>query len=165
RRVTTIQSPKNEVTTITYLDDVGQRLITDARNEVTTLTLDGFGNIAQVETPEGITNQYTWNARQRLESFTDGRNFTRSFTYTTLYYQRVGRLTAIQKPEGGNFGLQYDPTGPLSTITDENSNVTTLQWDSQRNRTGVINADGYGTGYGYSALGQIEQVENHLGFV
>jgi YD repeat-containing protein len=64
--------------------------VIDAKSAVTTLMLDGSGNVNFVQQPEGINTPYTWGSLQRLASVTDSRGDATSFTYETLAMGRIG---------------------------------------------------------------------------
>jgi RHS repeat-associated protein len=131
-RVSSITCPASsaEITTLAYPND-STRIITDALDSVTTLTLDTNGNVTKVQDPESRTFQYAWNSNQRLTSTTDPANGVTTLTYQSMA-DHSSRLTGIQRPIGA-WSLGYNNMVGMiqvTSITDPNNNIATLTWDS-----------------------------------
>jgi len=123
--------------------------MTDALGDRTTFMLDAESNIETVvQSPHvgpTITTSYVWDSLQRLRSYTDPNLNTTSFEYIPTG-DLTSRLSTVTTPTG-SWQFTWDTVAipaQLLTITDENSNVATLTWDSfgKHRRTGFQDATG-----------------------
>jgi YD repeat-containing protein len=101
---------------------------TDARNVVTTLTQDGYGNPATSKTSTAPTITYGYDAVGRMTSLTDQVG-----SKTTFSYNNRSLLTGSTDPLNKSVSLTYYDDGTLHTVTDRN-NKTTTSWINARDR-------------------------------
>ena len=136
--------------------------ITDANNNLTTITYDSLGQKRAMTDPDMGTWSYTYNSYGELESQMDARGVEITFDYDDL-----GRLTrkdydTSNAPEVGlSAPVVYTYTTNQREMSD-GSGQTVWAYDSAGRlvqETKSINGGGsFTTGYGYDALGQLETV-------
>ncbi len=167
-RLKTITTPENETTRYRYIeDDPIQRVVTNALNIPTTITLDDHGNAHVINEPEDITTTYTWDSMQRLDSFVDGRDKTTTFKYDEMD-DFSKRIEVIDRPIGA-LTFTYDTTkSRLTSITDPNGNTTALAWDELETDhypgvvTTLTNADSKDYVLDYNESGQVKSLTDPL---
>jgi len=118
--------------TIVYNDPYGvPTSITDFLGLVTTFALDAHGNVLRRTDPDGLHEDWTYNAAG--QPLTDT---TRAGNKTTYAYDTKGRLTSITDPGPSSSGsgspqatFGYDAAGDLTSVTDERGNTTLDTFD------------------------------------
>ena len=148
QRISKVTTPEEESTQFHYPDD-SSRVMIDALENTTNFSLDASGNITQVDQPQSISTTFGFDDHQRITAFTDGLGNTTRFEYDTMT-DNSRRLASIQQPTG-TFAFGYDPgQGRLTSVTDQNTNTTALEWDGAGNRTLVTDAASQPWTYGYN---------------
>jgi YD repeat-containing protein len=92
------------------------------------INYDTRGNVLNI-TKNGITNTFTYTSLNDVQTHTDGRNFT-----STYSYDGVGNLSSVQRPSGGgtttilrnSFGQVQSVTNPSGIITQFGFNTNGL---------------------------------------
>lgn len=166
-RLKSITTPQAEVTRFKYIEtSPRQRLVINARNYATTLTLDDDGNISRSEEPEGVVTDFGWDDRQRLLWRKNALGKTVTFSYSSMT-DLSRRLSAIEWPIGtATYNYGDLDNARLSTFVDQNGNVTTLQWDELNGRAdlypgavvNLVNADSRVYTYTYTGSGQLATI-------
>ena len=129
------------VTSFTY-EPVHSQLVqaVDPKGNVTTYTVDAFGNTTQIQRPtitspasQTITEIFTYDSRGRILSATDGEGRVTNFTYHTTGIQNGYLAAVIRDPSGLALttGFQYDQYGNVITITDPRGNATSMSVDAE----------------------------------
>lgn len=127
-----IESPTGTTTINAY--DTGNNI-----NLPTSITINGQsssisydtkGNILNV-TKNGITNTFTYTAKNDVETHTDGNG-----NKTTYGYDAKGNLTSVQRPStGGTTTIVRNSYGQASQVTNPAGIVTNFEFDAN----GMVN--------------------------
>ncbi|AMV40969.1 putative deoxyribonuclease RhsA (plasmid) [Planctomyces sp. SH-PL62] len=155
--------PTGQITTLTSGYSPPRTTIIDPRGGRWTVTFDSRTRPVATIDPLGIRTSYQWDSFSSygLTRVTDGRGVRTTFGYvetSTGVYQSSSVQTAA-----GTYQLAYGAEGRLRRVIDERGNVSTLMWDSQGNRTAVIDPYGVRTSYAYDAHGRPAAVIDGLG--
>jgi YD repeat-containing protein len=141
-RITTVTNPDDTTETIVF----NKTTITtfDANNHKKEYVLDGHDRIKQVieynnepeirsnvEIPQ--TTHYEYDTQDNLIKITDALGNVFSFTYDTL-----GRKTAMDDPDLGEWSYVYDVNGNLKKQTDNRGKTINLTYDRLNRVTGKI---------------------------
>ena len=109
----------NTTTSVTY--DALNHLTseTDPSSLTTGYTVDGFGQVWALSSPDTGATQFTYDSTGRLTSKTDARGIAHDYTYDV-----IGRLTGIQYPADPalNVTYNYDQADPIA-ICSSNFNI------------------------------------------
>lgn len=139
------------VTTFTYTTDGDVNTITDARSNTMTKS-DYFRGIPRLENhPEGVNIQRTVNTTGTVASLTNGRGFTKNFTYDGL-----NRLTGIDFPLNADVTVNWTATGK-ELIRDNYTETVTFDGfgkEYQIIRLDTDSAESISKNTNYDALGQ-----------
>jgi RHS repeat-associated protein len=121
----TSTDPAGAITTYEYDIRGNVTKITNARNQITTMTYTGAGLLETSTDPTGVITAYTYDARGNMLTTTvpDGT--------TTYEYDTMNRLTKITDPLGTITSYGYDTSGNRTSQTDANGNVTTYKHNFQ----------------------------------
>ncbi len=181
-RPTSMTDPNGLTTTMVY-DNRGRVVSTTVTPvagtpRVTTRTYTNAGQLATVNTPDGMILTYAYTDAQYLASVTDnfgnsiaydydamGRQsdedvydpqstLTRTMDYVTDLNDRLDTISAA----GYVTDLDYDLVGNLTQETDANSEVTQYAYDALDRLTTVTDALTGATSYSYDAHDNITQV-------
>ena len=163
-------NPQTE--TIVYNESFGVPIsITDFMHRTTTFTLDQYGNVLRRTDPDGLHEDWTYNAAG--QPLTDTSRAGNKTTYT---YNNYGQLVSITEPGPAASGsgspqetFGYDPAGDLTSVTDERQNTTLYTYD-QAGRVLTVQdptqaADGTETKYSYDPDGNLLSVTDARGDV
>lgn len=82
-------------------------------------SLDGWGRIVAVHTPEGGVERYTYDHAGNITSTTDANGGTITYDYNSM-----GKVYQVTDQEGRSEYFHYDAEGRLETRTDRNGNCT-----------------------------------------
>lgn len=157
---------------VTYIYDDGRGLVLLESRPLAALTrytYDAIGNRTQVRDPEARTTVYTYDARRRMLTETNGASETTTYTYdgngnrltqrrpkgnTWAYtYDNANRLTRITDPANGVTAYTYDGNGNRLTQTDARTNRTSYEYDALNRQTAMIYADSARAEFRYDANG------------
>ncbi len=115
-----LHSPRNLLTTTTYIDGV---------NDYTELrSYDGVGNLLTLtnEDSEGTTYTYDKENRQKTVEFAGET--------TENFYDGVGNLTRVLKPKGNDKPMAYDGLNRLASVTEGGLLSTSYTYDANNNQ-------------------------------
>jgi YD repeat-containing protein len=154
--VTTVADPLNRVTTSAYNALGYQTSTTSPLGFVTTTNRDAEGQVTSVVDPLGRTTTVNYNNRGWETDQTDPASMMNQFQYNG-----VGLRTWMMTTGGGmsmSASFTYDDLGRMIRRTDELNNATNYEFDSNGNRTAVIDPLGHRTSFGYDARDQLISV-------
>jgi len=112
----TITSPEGRITTLLYNPAT---LVTESVSVPnlfnTSYEYDSKGRLISVDTnTRGV--DYIYNTQGFLETFTDAKNHT-----TRYFYDEVGRVTQINRPDTTSLWFSYDNNGNMTVLTNPSS--------------------------------------------
>ena len=161
-----------------------KRLQVVSRGVTQNKTVDGLGRVTQVSAvgtngATVITRQKAYNAQNLLQSITDARGGTRSYTYDaagnvasiinqggqTAYlsnYNAHGQVGRIARPDGTTIVRSYDQRGRLVART-AGSETTALAYDNAGRLTQITAPDGSWRRRSYDVAGYLTNLKNHRG--
>ncbi|WP_177428372.1 RHS repeat-associated core domain-containing protein [Candidatus Venteria ishoeyi] len=160
-------------------DADGNRIeLKDAKGNITRFEFDSKGRLLS-ETQANGTRQYTYNARDLLQSLTNARDQQQNYEYDA-----VGRLTRISDPDGtinysydandnvltvsdatGTISREYDALDRVVKYTDALGNTLQYAYDAVGNLNSLTYPDGKVVSYGYDAADRLEYVTDWAGRV
>lgn len=144
--VTANQDPLGAYTTYQF-DAVGNAILrTDARNLVTSYTVDALNRTVGTLYVDStrVTNTFDAAGQQTTEQDVTG---------TTSYsYDRDGRQVAVLYPAGNALTYSLDAVGNRVLLTDPDNGLTTYSWDAQDRLVGIVNPFAEWTTIQYDAL-------------
>ncbi len=134
-----VQVVSPDVTTTTLQYAGRETTVIDANGHQMRQTVDDFGRMVKVEEFTGTvasatvyaTTQYAYDALDNLVMVTDTRQHT-----TTMRYDGLGRKTAMDDPDMGEWSYAYNPAGSLLEQTDARGCVITFEYDQFERLTG-----------------------------
>jgi RHS repeat-associated protein len=135
--------------------------LTDPRDNATTMTYDGAGNLLTRTAPSPLPDSeaFTYDQKNDLTSYTDGRG-----NYTTLVYDPSGNLTQLTRPGGVTTTITRDPqTGLATKLTDPRGDDWSLAYDADRNLAAVTTPSGDETSFGRDQTGRLTSVVDPRG--
>jgi RHS repeat-associated protein len=159
-RMLTQTSATGAVTTYTYVG--ASRIpatITDGLGGVTTIT-SANGLVSRSVDADGVTTNFTYDARRRLVSSVDG-----VAGVTTYGYDNADRLSRISSPLGFSSVLAYDAVGRLLSRTDPTGAITSYAYDTAGRQVSMTDPEGATTSYAYDAKGRRTQMTDPRGAV
>ena len=147
--------PLGNQTRYVYDDDLNLVLVTDPRGNATAMSYDANRNLIHRSAPGTLgydPEQWTYTARNDVETYTDGRGNT-----TTYEYDAAGNLTRTTAPLSSVTEYGRDPagTGLLTSLTDPRDKVTTYGYDADANLTSTTTPLGNETIMTYDAAGRM----------
>ncbi len=181
--VATQTDPLGRVWSYAY-DVQGQRTsATDPLGQTTRYTYDAAGRLSSQTEPGGLTTGYTYDLRGRLTQITVANETTR-YSYTPS-----GQLASATMTDGYRVAYEYDAAQRLIAASDNRGNRTSYTLDGMGNRireeikdagntiawatsrtvnnlnrvSGITNAQGQITQYGYDANGEATSQTSPLG--
>ena len=104
--------------------------MTDARDNATTTEMDVWGRTVLVDEVTGPDVAYDYDVMGRLVEA------TRNNLVTEISYDHLGRKTALDDPDMGEWSYTYNGVSSLLTQTDARNCVTTLGYDDLNRLTG-----------------------------
>ena len=151
-RVVSQSDRRGKVTGFSY--NGGQTAVTDPRQQTTTYTYDGLGQLASVTDARQQTTQYTYDEEHNLASVTDPLQRTTSYNWATCGC-KLGNITDAQ---GHTTSMVYDEHNNLIQITDPMSRTTDFGYDSSAGRDNLVlvtNTLGVTISFTYDSYGQV----------
>jgi RHS repeat-associated protein len=147
--------PLGSQTRYVYDDDLNLVLVTDPRGNATAMSYDANRNLIRRAAPGALgydAEQWTYTARNDIETYTDGRGNTTSYEYDT-----AGNLIRTTAPLSAVTEYGRDPagTGLLTSRTDPRDKVTTYGFDAEANLTSATTPLGHETTMTYDAAGRM----------
>jgi RHS repeat-associated protein len=168
-----------------------QKSITDANNNLTGMTYDGFDRLSSTIYPDSTTEQFQYDANNNVTQKTTRSGQTISSSYDALNrvqtktpqgeaagtvtygYDYSGRM--LQASDGSNSTpsqIGYDTAGRANSFTDQLGQNTQVAHDGAGNQTEVVWPAGtsgtgsYSVNYKYDAMNRMQYVNeggtNHL---
>ncbi len=118
-----VKGPRTDVNALTSMSyDASGALtqITNALNQTTTVTQHLPGGLPQtVVDPNGVTRQFTYDARQRLLTSTVVITTGAAIDLTSTYaYDAAGNVVSVRLPDGSTITNTYDTANRLTGHTD-----------------------------------------------
>ncbi len=152
--VLTETDPLGNTTTYTYEPQFNQvATTTDSTGHTVTNSYDSSGNLvetSQVVGGETLTETFTYDATGLLESRTDARGQTTTFTFDPT----KGSLESQTDPAGNTMAMATDALGRVTAITDPEGNAMAVTWDGQDRLVGATDPFGNETSITYDAAGR-----------
>ncbi|WP_235338322.1 DUF6531 domain-containing protein, partial [Paenibacillus wulumuqiensis] len=111
---------------------------------------DANGNILSVTGSDGKVLRRTFDALNRVETYTDGDGNTIGYSYDA-----AGQLITLTYPDGKKVHYTYDNAGHMSTVTDWNGRKTSYGYDANGRLTSTTRPDGTKETRSYNAAGQM----------
>jgi len=162
--VTKSIDPDGTQITYTY-DALGQLTNTNlpGTNPDISRGYDADGNLTTMTDAVG-TSSYTYDQRDRMISATQPTSVITSNTIDYSYYPD-NQLATVDYPLGLSADYSYDDAGRLDSVTDQNGNVTSLDYNIGSGGNGSLAQisypdDGGTSDYDYDPLGRISELEN-----
>jgi YD repeat-containing protein len=155
----TLSKTDANLNTITYSYNTRNELVTTTYPDASAInyTYDSRGNLTQTINTGGIgeTINYTYDALNRLVSkATDYGSFSKAINSA---YDLNGNCTGMTS-ESGTISYECDALNRVIQITDQNSDVTTLEYDAVGNQTAINYPNGVTTSSTYDAMGRVTEV-------
>jgi RHS repeat-associated protein len=147
---------------------------TDANGAVTRFEYDAVGHLTRKVFADGsesrfaydannnlirasnqhVTYTFTYDALNRLETFTDGR-FGKTLRYA---YDRLGRRTSLVDSEGGVFVYTWDANSRMEAVRNPSGSTAVFTHDALGRRSALAYSNGTGSTYQYDSAGRIASV-------
>ena len=117
---------------------------TDPLGHTTNYGYDGFGNVSSQSDPAGTVTNYSYDANgNRLSQSVTRTTPSGPQTLNTQYVFDAGNnLVKTTLPDGSTVQKSYEPTGKVSSTTDELGRSTSYEYDDQGHLTTSTFADG-----------------------
>jgi RHS repeat-associated protein len=176
--MTRIQPPAPlKPTTLSY-DSVSRiRTITDGNGNVTTLAYDPNDRVLNVSYSDGTATAYAYDPNGNVTSRQDSKAGKTNLTYDTLNrlvketppslgglltytYDAVGNMTSASN-DGGTTYYQYDEVNMLTSAKDALGNMTTFEYDQDRDtlRTATNYPNGVKIAIDYDGSGRLAEIK------
>ncbi len=153
----------NGFVSTTFDYDAANRLtrradVVGGRTFVSTYTLDGSGNVVDVQYPSSNRVQYAYDSENRISAVSDtGRGLTFASTIT---YHPAGGLTGYTSGDGAAHSISYDERqrpAQISATGVANLPALTYSYDDVGNVTAIGDArQGFGATFTYDALDRLK---------
>ena len=157
-QVLTVTNAKSETTTLVYDGDGYLGSVTGPVSEATTtFTYDAYGRRRTATGSDGYATTTDYDALDRVTrvSYPDGthddviyerldaaQQIDRAGRVTRMFYDSVGRLTAMRDSLGRTVIQQWCTCGTLEKLIDGKGQATTWERDAQNRVTREVRADG-----------------------
>ena len=128
-RLSSVTSPKGEVTKYTWTSLGLLASTTAPGGGVTSMSYDIFGQLASMTAPGGEVTSYTYDAAGRVASVADPRAAAaaRPADYTKrIAYDEAGNVTSVTATDGAKSTLSYDVDGRLMSSQTESTTGAVL---------------------------------------
>jgi RHS repeat-associated protein len=179
-----VTDPAGAVTTTSY-DPAGRPIrLTDALGQVVQTVYTRAGKVATVQTPDGATRGYGYDAAGHASAYFGAGPGTDD-TWTTTYdaagrvavvadplghqrrtsYDDAGRVAAATDPMGVTRSYAYSDAARTLTVTDPMGTVSVQTRDAAGRIVADTDAAGAVTSYGYDGDGQVVSVTDPDGVV
>ncbi|MGB6744329.1 MAG: RHS repeat-associated core domain-containing protein, partial [Terracidiphilus sp.] len=169
--------------TYAYTLNGRQKSITDANNNLTGNTYDGFDRLTSTIYPDSTTEQFQYDANNNVTQKTTRSGQTISSSYDALNrvqtktpqgetagtvtygYDYSGRM--LQASDGSTsapYQIDYDTAGRATSFTDQLGRNTQVAYDGAGNQTqitwpaGTSGAGSYSVSYQYDAMNRMQSV-------
>jgi RHS repeat-associated protein len=134
-------------------------------NQLTSYEYDAWGDVNQVQDPNGNITTSTFNANRKLQTLTLPIEPPNTAPLVTAYsYDVNNQLIQTQQSMRSTVlrttSSTYAVTGKTATTTDANGNVTTLTYDANDRLLNTSDPVGNVTSYVYDAMSRQTQVLN-----
>jgi|GEM_PF-4833768 len=116
---------------------------------------DGRGNIAVINYPLGVSEQYTYNASGTIHSYTDKLGTVSVYGYDSNGYRTSESVTVVQADDTNQSiikGYAYNNYGQKTGYTDPNGGVYSYFYDSHGNMRRETNPAGDSKLFSYNSL-------------
>ena len=155
--------------------------ITDAKGQRTSFEYDRFGNVTQINNPEGHVTTLTYRDKYLLESVRNHATHTGAYyeydsngnptaikdlfhqTLATFTYDRSGNVLTQTDALGRTTTFTYDSLNRLLSQTDAKNGVVTFTYDSQGNVLSINDQRGNTTSFEYDNLNRVIKRTDSLG--
>jgi RHS repeat-associated protein len=149
-RVTQVVDSQGHTSKTTYTADDSPAQLTDALNDVTTVSYDSQQNATSGKAATGAQMSAAYG--DTAHPFAPTQATDPEANVTKYTYGTRGNLTQVTDAVGDLTKYAYNGNGTISSLTDPDGNVTTYQYDSAGNLTGVLP---HGSDFTYDASSRI----------
>ena len=143
RAVKELDEVLNE-TTIEYIDDVvthtTQKITTDRRGHQTTQIFNGFGDLVQVNAPEGLVVGYKHDSLGNVTEIHSENDA--GPTVVKYFYDALGRRDIVEDQDGSRRVTTFDPEGNIAQEVLRDGQIIEYQYDSLHRLRKVFVAKG-----------------------
>jgi RHS repeat-associated protein len=131
---------------------------TDPQGRATSYTFNPSGDMTTILSPGGVTATITYDGDHRVKSYTvNGKTWNYSYDFSDSS-TGVGHTT-VTAPDGGFRVVGHlKKPGPVTSVIDELSNLTTYGYDSTDRLSIITRPEGDTTSYQYDTRGNLMQV-------
>ena len=146
-------------TRYTYTADFNRLAsVLDAKGNLTRYAHEPNGNVSSATYPDGSHEDWTYDSRGKLISWTNRRR-------QTIYYTNdvLGRVIARAYPDGVVHRFNYDAQGNLTDYTDP-LGTTTQEFDADGRLSKITYPGNRWLGYTYDVAGRRASMTNELGY-
>ena len=160
--VTMVTDPMDGKITLTYTADGQIATVTDPEGSVTEYAYDACGNLIQTVNPLGVSTLYEYDAmNNRIKECLSASG---EQTCITLYqYDKKGRRIKEINPALEEKVYTYDGNGNLSSMTDEDTNKTTVSYDLNNKPVHMAYSDGKEASFRYNKRGELVEISDWNG--
>lgn len=158
-RITQVTDPIGR--TITFGYDASDNLVqaTDSAGGITQFAYDASHRVISITLPNGqLLLENTYDARGRVVSQKNGREFAWTFAYDT---PNPGETT-ITDARGNKSVHTYDTSLRIVKIADALGGSTSFTYDANNDRASVTNPNGKTTNFAYDAHGNVTSITDPL---
>lgn len=115
---------------------------------------DGNGNLVQMTDEDGYVTEYAYDARDLVDqiNYSGGKE-------VQFAYNNNGELIAMMD-WNGTVNFAVDVLGRITSVNDQNEEVTSYTYDSVGNQTSITYPDGTKAMYNYDLLGRLTTLKD-----
>lgn len=124
---------------------------------------DPEGNVTNLVSPGGATNQYTYNWIGWLSTWYDPLSGPAHVQAARWVYDYRGNVTRFTNQMGEATSYGWDKANRLLVVTNPVLGQAHAQYDADGNRTRQTDFEGNATTFGYTPMGRLAAVTNPLG--
>lgn len=163
-RTTTITDASGGKTSFTYTGSGEIATVTDADGKITSYGYDACGNLIQTTDPSGITVAYEYDAmNNRIKEYVS--NPAEQSCATIYRYDKKSRMVREINPLLDEKVYTYDGNGNITTILDEDKNITGVMYDLNNKPVSMSYSDGKKAAFRYNKRGELVELKDWNGTV
>jgi RHS repeat-associated protein len=130
----------------------------DQRGVPTVYYFDERGHVTRVVDPLSASDAYTYDANDRVTSYTNAAGRTWRYEYDSR-----GNRTKFIDPQGRVTSMTYDARNNIRELTDAAGRKYTYEYDARGNLTKYSRPDGTSVEAQYDSLGRVESLSDARG--
>ena len=138
---------------------------TDAEGRSTFFTYEPWSNngitfyqVSRVSYPDGTAENYAYDAKGNLSTWTDESGYMSSYSYDAL-----GQVVEVSNPSGGIGSWTYDGSGRLNTARNALGAITNFGWDPLGRLESVFHPDGSTNHFSWDSFDQLLSITDENG--